>query len=390
VAGGCGGNGPDIDSTVSRVDSASVEIVISSAVDRPLEWALQRLFTLGCADEGPESFSSVGIANVGADDIGNLYVMDRHANRVVVFGPDGTHLRTMGSQGGGPGELQFPIGMSVSPDGVAAVFDIGKGALVPFGPVGEALQQVQFPHSTEPGVLRHFARLEGGYMVAKGFGGPQGRDIELMGWRDDVASPDTIRLARLGLGTPEMVDFGCVHLALQPLFTPLVQWDARYDRVAVVSTAEYVVNVYASDGVHLRSIRRNLAPTPATKALAITEAGPGLRMMGGAGRCEASAEEVVEGRGFADRVPAAADVRLAPTGELWVERYEPGARPDRRSGPVDVFDATGAYLGTLPPGTPFPLLLLPGNRVAVSERDALDIERLVVMQIRREVVSSRN
>ena len=239
-------------------------------------------------------------------------------------------------------------------------------------------------------MLRHFARLGGGYMVANGFGGAQGRILELIGWRDDIPSPDTIRFTALAFRTPPMADFGCMSLALQPLFTPLVQWDARDGRVAAVSTAEYVVNVYGADGTHLRSIRRELAPTPATEALAIAEAGPGLRMMSGAGRCEATAAEVVEGRGFASRVPAVADVRLSPTGELWVERYEPGARPDHRSGPIDVFDSTGAYVGTLPAGEPFPLLLLPGDRVAVSERDALDVERLVVMQIRRDVVSSRN
>ena len=108
-----------------------------------------------------------------------------------------------------------------------------------------------------------------------------------------------------------------------------------------------------------------------------------MRMASAAGRCEASAQEVVEGRGFADRLPSVADVRLSPTGELWVERFEPGARSAFRFGPVDIFDPSGAYLGTLPAGAGFPLLLLPGDRVAIAERDALDVERLAVYQLHR-------
>jgi hypothetical protein len=88
-----------------------------------------------------------------------------------------------------------------------------------------------------------------------------------------------------------------------------------------------------------------------------------------------------------ETTPAIRDIRLAEDGTLWVERFEPGTPAAGRSGTIDVFDASGAYLGSLPGGTRFPILLLPDDRVALAEKDALDVERLVVMQVSR--LSSR-
>jgi hypothetical protein len=87
---------------------------------------------------------------------------------------------------------------------------------------------------------------------------------------------------------------------------------------------------------------------------------------------------MVEGRGFAPTVPWVQDVTLTPTGQTWVRRKEVGPS---LAGPVDVFDSSGAYLGTLPPGTSFPLLFLSEDRFAAAETDDVDVTRLVVYQL---------
>jgi hypothetical protein len=83
--------------------------------------------------------------------------------------------------------------------------------------------------------------------------------------------------------------------------------------------------------------------------------------------------------GFADSVPAIADVALAPSGELWVRRWAPAAP----GGPIDVHDETGAYVGTLPREFPFPLHFLPTGEPLFAERDENDVETLVVAVVRR-------
>ena len=65
---------------------------------------------------------------------------------------------------------------------------------------------------------------------------------------------------------------------------------------------------------------------------------------------------------------------LGPDGTLWVERYDVGENPQ----PIDIFDPDGHYVGTLPDDSPFPVGFLPDGRILVSERDDLDVERLVV------------
>lgn len=364
------------------------------AEDRTLEWTLEEEFRLGGADDGPDTFSSVNHHTVGSDAAGNLYVLDHRSHRVVVFAPDGTHIRSMGSEGEGPGELGFPLSLAVGTEGTSRVFDLGKGGLVSFDREGEILPRVPLAVNTEPGMARAFALTREGYALARSSTMADDRiRIALLAWPAPAgdstpgagagAVPDTTAIVEVTRPRPEMSDFGCMRIRFPPLLAPVIQWDTDGTTIVVSSAASYRIDVYDIDGTHRRSVRRELPLRAATEEHAIAEAGDGLRMRGGAGGCEATAAEVVEERGFADELPAVRNVLSAPSGEIWVERFEPGTPAAGVSGPVDVFDPTGAYLGTLPEGTPFPLLVLPDGRVAYAEKDAFDVERLVIARVER-------
>jgi hypothetical protein len=65
VAGGCSVDTPP--TVVERTDSAGITLVVNRGEDRPLDWEWERTFTLGGADEGPESSKVVdqrGVAEV--------------------------------------------------------------------------------------------------------------------------------------------------------------------------------------------------------------------------------------------------------------------------------------------------------------------------------------
>jgi hypothetical protein len=53
------------------------------------------------------------IVDLAADREGNAFVLDNRADRVHVFSAFGEHLRTFGRRGGGPNELNRPIGIDV-------------------------------------------------------------------------------------------------------------------------------------------------------------------------------------------------------------------------------------------------------------------------------------
>jgi len=70
-----------------------------------------------------------------------LYVVDgsngsSRDHRVEVFAPDGRHLRTIGTRGEGPGELNFPSYAAVAPDGKLYVADTGNFRIAVFDPEG--------------------------------------------------------------------------------------------------------------------------------------------------------------------------------------------------------------------------------------------------------------
>lgn len=360
---------------VERTDSAGVEIVTSPGEDVELDWNARPFFTLGGKEEGPESFYFIAPGTVDADRDGRLYLLDLNAARIAVFDTTGELLRLQGGEGGGPGEFLSPNGIAVSPEGAASVFDFGKGGLVRFAADGAVLPELTFREFPTWSKQRHFALAGSGYAVSANAASPgaerRTHQLRLLGegTAATLAELEPVELRQLLVGRCG----GGIRRA--PIFAPDLIWDARTERIATNAEPGYTVTIFEG-GRPLRSIRRAIDPSPATRALALTEVAEGLRMSFGHGPCDITPQELVDGLGFAEIVPLILNVRLAPDGTLWVERRADGGAAGSR---IDLFDPSGAYLGTLPPGTPLPVLLMPGGRVAVIEKDEFDVARLAIM-----------
>lgn len=372
----CGAHGGATELT--RADSAGVEIVTSGPKDVALDWRFEPRFTLGGADEGPQSFYRVWPGSVSADSEGRLYVLDAEAKRIVVFGPDGSYLRAMGHEGGGPGELKMSYWLDVAPDGAASVFDFGKMSAVRWGPTGAVLPELRMPlPQTSPGRLMAINGDDDFYVTIASNPTAGDRSMRLI----HVVNGDTAVLAELPQPNQGIHMFESCHvgISLTPLFTPTVLWDDRAGLLVIVDGARYGVDVYR-DGARVRSVRRALPPVEATDALAAAEVGEGMTMrVPGQGRCTIRPDEVVAARGYADVVPAIRRIGLAYDGSLWVQRWVPGAD----EAPIDVFDPTGAYAGTLSGRPPFPAVFLPDGGVGVVSKDENDVERLVIESVVR-------
>jgi hypothetical protein len=360
--------------TVERTDSAGVAIITNHGADFLLDWTFTPTLSLGGENEGAESFFRIGQSSVTADADGNLYIMDAGNHRIVIFDHAGNHLRTLGRQGGGPGEFQmFPSGITTSPDGTINVYDMGKQGLVRVAPDGTPLQTRRI----EGAQLRSYALLNDGIA------------IHIDHYFDTVASDriqtitdagDTATVVSVPRPPLKPVDFGCVRIGgMPPIFATSLQWAAIDDQIVVAPAAEYVIDVYEGRR-RAASIRRDLPPIPATRELAIRHVGDDFKVtFGGGGECRATAEKVVAEQGFADLLPAIGRIRIAPNSTTWVQRY--AVKGETAS--VDLFDPDGEYLGTLPAGAPFPAAFLPGDRIAAVEKDEFDVQRVVVYQVSR-------
>ncbi len=89
-------------------------------------WRLEPELALGDED-GPEPFIFASISGVEADAQGRIYVLDRESNTLKIFSPAGEHVRTVGREGGGPGEYRQANGLRwLSPDTLLVVDQRGE------------------------------------------------------------------------------------------------------------------------------------------------------------------------------------------------------------------------------------------------------------------------
>ena len=89
-------------------DSAGVTIVSNSAegmwtdADR---WTVEEELKIGDREGNPQyEFGNIG--GITVDSHGHIFVLDRHAQHIQVFSPEGEYEQTIGRRGSGPGELQ--------------------------------------------------------------------------------------------------------------------------------------------------------------------------------------------------------------------------------------------------------------------------------------------
>lgn len=144
-------------------------------------------------------------------------------------------------------------------------------------------------------------------------------------------------------------------------------------RVAAAEGPGFPVRVYRPDGPP-SILTRPLAAVPATEAAALKQA-EGYQFNG----CLVAPREVVTSIGYLPSIPRIAEVAVAPSGETWIRRRT----DDGAAFLIDVFDGTGAFLGTLPPGSPFPAAFLPGDRIVVADKDSMDVPVVSVYSVRR-------
>ncbi len=378
AAWGCGSRSDDA-SRVERVDSAGVEIVTSGADHSPLTWTFTADFALGGAVDGPETFHAVSASSIAVDATGHLWILDRQSNRVVEFSASGDHVQTMGREGQGPGELLFPASITVSTDGTVSVFDYGRGGLVRFDVDGSPLGVQEMWLGPWPGQNRHMASTSEGLVVAAMAVSPEPDHFRYAIRR--IAGADTVVLAAHDFPRPTMARYESCGggLNLPRVFETSLPWTFGGGRIAVAPGSAYDISILG-DSATVRRVRRAIPARSASELLAIEQLEPGFRIDFGMGPCTIPPRDMVEARGFAEHVPAVADLTLASDGELWVRRFEVGTEA---TGPIDIFDVTGAYVGTLPATAPFPMAFLPDGRLVGSETDEFDVTRVVVYIVDR-------
>ncbi len=393
--------------------------------DRVIALEGEQAYSVGSiAGEAWETFGEV--RRVAFDGQGNLYVLDGQNFRVVVVDPEGDFVREVGTEGDGPGELRFPMGFVVAPDGGIAVMDMGHQAFVVYdsdgGFVGNARNDFQsgvmggnihyHPRGGAIGTASgiRMSNNNGRQEISGGGSAPvrfvpfaEGGDPEQLyeAWRLPRPAPSGgTSTFSTGSGSFSMRGMSAVR-AFEPALLTGVLPDGR---IVLADSSTYALKLIGGEGGLQSFIRRPIAPRPVTRRdeeaekarqLENLESGAGggpvvmMRSMGGSGggttqRIGGDAmsdmmRQRIEGMVFADEVPVIADLAVDWEGRIWVERT---GRRVGEDGPTDLITADGHYLGTIAAdGMRIPDAFGPGGLVAYIETDEFDLPTIVVKRL---------
>lgn len=355
---------------IERTDSAGVSIVTSHGGDVAAPFTLEKILELGGADSGPEAFVRIHPTSIGADEAGNLYVLDAGTFTVTVFDRQGAVVRSFGRQGGGPGEFDFPTDLAVAPDGTVGVYDFGFRGLVRFTSDGTPLPALEMPGTTRKFVM-HGDRVIGAFRNP----GPSADSTRQRVL--DFSQGDTITLLARNEPEARSVNVGCMTIGLPPIYTQDVAWGANATRTAIAHASQYEIRIF--EGGRLVGVwRRDIEPITTTPELAAVEVGgDSMRFQAGPNRCAISGRQAVESIGYAPYVPLIRDLLVAPDGRLFIQRRTrtPGETW------VDIIAADGEYLGTLPAEFAFPAGFRDADEILTVELDSLDLRHINVYRV---------
>jgi hypothetical protein len=317
------------------VHVANPEQGIWTEADR---WRLTEELRIGAVDgTGPELWERVG--GMAVDGGGRLWVTDVGASEVRVFDAAGRHVRTVGRAGGGPGEFRSPRGVWITPAQEVWVFDPAARRLEVFDTAGTRLHGVALRGFLESiTASQQFAWTDDGLLyqtITRAAPGPTRNRLAVVRhrWEAGTLTPlDTFRVPNVE--PPPLFSFTIEGpegpgMAIMPIpFAHAPQRTLGADGTVWISEGDgaYRLRRQSVSGDTLQIIERAAEPIPVPDSVRA--------------RMREGLAENGEAPELPEAIPPFEEFYPSPDGTLWVRR---------RTGPsvhvLDVFDATGRYLG---------------------------------------------
>jgi len=378
TAAGAGCGSPDLPVT-TVADSAGISIVTNLGSAPVLGWTLDTVRVFGGDESGPATFYQVRSALVDVDSRGRIHLLEPGEYRVVVFDSTGQAVSSMGRQGEGPGELEWPLSVSVGGDGFTYVHD-GGGQLVRLKPGEESGSESPLSYSVINMGLRHVEATPEGLLIwararfteTTTVAELDARVVRLL----SVRGEDTIPLIPGNPGHRTTAHYPRCNFTFsihRPL-APRIRWSQWGDRVAVSAWGGFRIDVLEGHRL-VRSVRW---AGVGERELSRAEAEALLEAQGYLGPCNDDVGETIDKHGFHPRPQVVSGLAVAPDGYMWAEvgRADVGSR-------ILVLAPEGRIEGVLPDGFPMPLTFLPDGRAVIQVVDSLDFERVGIGHVGR-------
>jgi 6-bladed beta-propeller len=364
---------------VTVTDSAGIRVTLSPDVPTTFaEVDPQPVLSLGGPnDSGPTLFYR--IQHVHVDPRGRLWVADGQSGELRIFLADGSHWKTRGGRGEGPGEfLRIRLLGSFRGDSVA-VWDNANGRLTLFDAEGEFVRTQRVPPGDDPRP-RAFHVFDDGSVL-----GQVPRILDAGSLEAGQVLGDSVQLVRVDLeGSTQRPQGG----ALGPLWL----WTGR-NQIRIPFTINSSFVVY-DESVQL--------VTGSAFRVRVFEGGRLSEIYGVARDArEVSGDDIEAYREFVEEyvpesqrneslsalrhprrptvLPAYSRLIVAAGGHVWAQIYSPDF-----SAPAtwDVFDEARVWMGQVQTPAGFMAMSIAGADVAGVWRDDLGVEHVRVYRIR--------
>lgn len=395
AAAACGDASADAGASVAR-DSAGVRIVQS---ERP-RWKDGEGWTVGETPsvdigvvDGDAAYQLDEVYSVARLADGRVLVADGGTKQLRLYSAQGRHLRSMGREGGGPGEFTYLGWAGPGPADSLLAWDPQSKRLSVFAPDGRFVRTV-----TPTGLDRMFPQASGvladGSLLVSG-GVNLGGQMELKGEVRDTATYH--RVARDGRSLGRLGPFPGWETFVFTSETNLLMESIPFGRnvfvrpaggeVLVAQNDRYEARFLAPDGALRRIVRRTFQPVRVTDAdwnahfdeEDAREDGSSHAEGADLARLRARRREVLPRR---ETFPAFADARTDAEGNLWMEQYlRPGEEPPR----WDVFDPEGHWLGTVETPSGLRIHQIGADWILGVEKDELEVEHVRMYPLAKAV-----
>jgi len=204
--------------------------------------------------EGTEEHMFSQIRDVGVDDDENIYILDFKEAHIKVFNKKGEYLRTIGKRGQGPGEIQRPTNLVITPGGKILVNDRGARFIHYFTLSGNYIRSVR---QTK---LLLFSR-------------PKVDSQDNIVARHTITDTDrawTFVLKKFDSELNELYTIFSYEHELSPgvlnLFSPRCYWEiTREDTIIWGYANKYEFQIHNGDGRLIRKIIKDYSPVIITK-----------------------------------------------------------------------------------------------------------------------------
>jgi sugar lactone lactonase YvrE len=377
VLAGCTDAGSAADRWSGTIDTlASGRVVVnnpsSEVWDENTRWRVEVGVQIGRMDgRGPDVFGRIGALEV--DRAGRLYVYEGQAQELRVFDDDGSHVRTVGREGGGPGEFKRVIGMAWAPDGNLWLVDPSNARISVFDTAGTYLTNHRtlggFVVSPWPGGFDDQGRF---YNYGLDRTVTEGFPLVLVRFDDQMEPKDTIQIPRYtGGGDFFELRSGDSRMRASVPFSPGVTWQlSSTGHVWFAMTGDYRLYQRTMAGDTVRTISREFDPLPVTEAdhEDIEEQLEWFTRQGGK----------IDRNKFPKFKPAIRSFYLDDAGNQWVM---PVTETKDRGRLFDIFDTDGRYLGRV--RVPFVVQTFPKPIIRYNTLFAVTVDDLDVPYVVR-------